>query len=81
VLLDHGLYRQVGNDFRLAYSKLYRALVMQDRDDIAKYCTQLGIRDWQLFSSLVLMRAYDGTLLGVQTKTSIHAGKEFLARF
>lgn len=60
VLLDHGLYREVSNDVRLNYCKLWKALVMRDDERVKEYSKALGIEsDWELFALIVLMRPYN----------------------
>ena len=45
VLVDHGLYKQIDNDFRLTYAKLWKALMMADVKEIKVHCGQLGIHE------------------------------------
>jgi aarF domain-containing kinase len=45
VLLDHGLYRELGPAFRLDYCALWRALVLGDADGIRAGCERLGAGD------------------------------------
>ena len=42
VLLDHGLYRKLDNDFRKNYTRLWQALVLGDVKAIEEYCRKLN---------------------------------------
>eukprot|EP00798_Chlamydomonas_sp_ICE-L_P012309 gene12309-15472_t len=42
VLLDHGLYRRIDDDFRLEYAKLWRGLIFADVDAITKASEAMG---------------------------------------
>ncbi|KAF9979261.1 hypothetical protein BGZ73_002530 [Actinomortierella ambigua] len=44
VLLDHGLYRELDENFRYNYSHLWRALILNDQDMLNKASENLGIR-------------------------------------
>ena len=54
VILDHGLYRQLTDDFRLHYCYLWKALLLRDEPNIRKYCTLLGAGD-ETYKVLVTM--------------------------
>ncbi len=43
VLLDHGLYKQIDDKFRINYASLWKALLMADIWQIKKSCSDLGI--------------------------------------
>jgi aarF domain-containing kinase len=43
ILLDHGLYKQIDDDFRLNYATLWKSLLMADIDKIKTSCSRLGI--------------------------------------
>eukprot|EP00808_Paulinella_micropora_P010219 g54933.t1 len=58
VLLDHGLYRELREDVRLNYCKLWRALVLRDYKECEFYSRQLGVENWEMFAMMVLMRPY-----------------------
>jgi aarF domain-containing kinase len=42
VLLDHGLYRSLDNDFRKNYTRLWQALVLGDLQGIEVMCKKLN---------------------------------------
>ena len=45
ILLDHGLYKQIDDDFRINYASLWKALLMADIGQIQKSCSNLGIEE------------------------------------
>ncbi|KAG6331736.1 hypothetical protein ID866_7355 [Astraeus odoratus] len=56
VLLDHGLYVQVGEEFRRQYAQLWRALLGTDWDTVERVTRSWGIGSPDLFASATLMR-------------------------
>jgi aarF domain-containing kinase len=69
VLLDHGLYRTLTDEFRLDYAKLWNALIKSDEPDIEKYSYRLflhgekvcndGIDHHRLFASMLTGRSWE----------------------
>jgi len=59
VLLDHGLYNQLSEEFRKDYAGFYTALVYRDDDGIKSYCDKLGIKNHKLYSQMILMQGMD----------------------
>ncbi|XP_004364263.1 ABC1 family protein [Capsaspora owczarzaki ATCC 30864] len=53
VLLDHGLYRELDNDFRLNYCKLWKALVTVDDRLLKEASTALGAGEYANFFPLI----------------------------
>jgi hypothetical protein len=43
VLVDHGLYKEIDDDFRILYAHLYKSLLMADLPKIKCTCEKLGI--------------------------------------
>lgn len=56
VLLDHGLYVRVGDQFRRQYAELWRALLTTDWDTVERVTTAWGVGAPDLFASATLMR-------------------------
>lgn len=54
ILLDHGLYRELPDDFRLNYAHLWDALIRGDEAAIKRYCIALGAGDAHRMLSCVL---------------------------
>jgi aarF domain-containing kinase len=59
VLIDHGLYSELTDEFRLAYSNFWNALVLNDEDRIKEYCTSIGINNWSAYATVVKAVAMD----------------------
>ncbi|KAL4076564.1 ABC1 family-domain-containing protein [Scleroderma yunnanense] len=56
VLLDHGLYVKVGDQFRRQYAELWRALLAADWDTVERTTKSWGIGTPDIFASATLMR-------------------------
>lgn len=68
VLLDHGLYAQLTDDFRCEYSKLWLAILDGDRGAIREHCGRLGVGGDHLYGLLACMvagRSWDTLMAGV----------------
>ena len=60
VLLDHGLYRQLGQTFRKDYCRLWRALVLGDEKEIKLRCENLHVgQAYTLLAAVLTMRPWD----------------------
>ncbi len=59
VILDHGLYRELSDDFRQKYAKFWQSIVLKDDKGIKEYCDGLGIRDHKMYCTMVMMQGYD----------------------
>lgn len=44
ILLDHGLYETVPDNYRESLSNLWQAIVFNNHNDMKKYCTELGVK-------------------------------------
>ncbi|KAK3886655.1 hypothetical protein Pcinc_009209 [Petrolisthes cinctipes] len=66
ILLDHGLYTNLTNDFRLKYSKLWMSILNADLDSIQKYGNQLGVGElYGLFACMVTGRSWNSISQGI----------------
>ena len=60
VLLDHGLYRELGTTFRMQYCRLWRGLVMGDEKAIRETCDELNCgQAYTLLAAMLTMRPWD----------------------
>lgn len=60
VLVDHGLYKQLDNNFRVMYSQLWKSLMMADLKGIEAACSALGVtKMYPLFAAMLTARPYD----------------------
>lgn len=69
VLLDHGLYTNLTNDFRLTYSKLWLSILDADLEAIQHHGNQLGVGElYGLFACMVTGRSWDSISKGIDKK-------------
>ena len=60
VLLDHGLYRELGDEFRVHYSRLWRGIVNSDEHEIRSECKFLNAEKmYTLLTAMLTMRPWD----------------------
>lgn len=60
VLVDHGLYRKLDDDFRLKYARLWKSLMLADLKGIKSHCQDLGVEKmYTLFAAMLTARPYD----------------------
>lgn len=60
VMIDHGLYIQESEKFRLEYCRLWEALFMLDIPTMTEICKEWGIHDANMFASITLQRPFSG---------------------
>lgn len=46
ILLDHGFYRELSEDFRLKYSDLWKSLISFDYSKVQEISNYLGIGEY-----------------------------------
>jgi len=86
VLLDHGLYSQLTNDFRLDYSHFWLSILNADQDGIRNYADKLGVGSlYGLFACMVAGRSWDSITKGIdrteKNKAESKEIKENVARY
>lgn len=68
VLLDHGLYRQLDDDFRDLYCRLWRALIRGDPEDIKMYATRMNAGEfYYIFAAMLTYKGWDEVIGGTAT--------------
>ncbi|VDK17698.1 unnamed protein product [Anisakis simplex] len=66
VLLDHGLYLTLRDDFRLKYAQLWMAILKPDQDEIKRIASEMGVGDlYGLFACMVTNRSWKAVTGGV----------------
>lgn len=65
VLLDHGLYEYLSQSDREALCKLWRSIVLRDEAAMEKYSNALGVKEYFLFSEMLLQRPINMHKLGL----------------
>lgn len=61
VLIDHGLYVYLKDEFRHQYGVFWKALMTFDNKTIAEVTEKWGIKSSDLFASATLLRPYEGS--------------------
>mmetsp|Transcript_7274 Transcript_7274/g.11048 ORF Transcript_7274/g.11048 Transcript_7274/m.11048 type:complete len:655 (+) Transcript_7274:148-2112(+) len=70
VLFDHGLYKQIDNDFRLTYARLWKSLMIADIDGIKSSCSSLGVREmYPLLAAMLTSRPFDEVMERSKSKS------------
>eukprot|EP01031_Cornospumella_fuschlensis_P030613 gene30613-36989_t len=60
VLLDHGLYRRLQEDFRREYCRLWQAIVLSDEVGIEKHCQSMNAGPlFPLLAAILTMKPWD----------------------
>eukprot|EP00761_Pharyngomonas_kirbyi_P002876 gb/GECH01002880.1/.p1 GENE.gb/GECH01002880.1/~~gb/GECH01002880.1/.p1 ORF type:complete len:712 (+),score=85.24 gb/GECH01002880.1/:1-2136(+) len=59
VILDHGLYKELSHQFRQEYAEFWEAVVLKNERIMADYCRKLGIHNYKLYASMIMMQSYD----------------------
>lgn len=69
VLLDHGLYANLSDNFRWEYSKLWLAILDSNKEAMQRHATNLGVGDlYGLLSCMVAGRTWDTIMTGMRKK-------------
>jgi len=60
VVLDHGLYRELGNEMRRGYCEMWEAMILQDAAALQRVADAMGVGEYaRLFPLIFTMRAID----------------------
>uniref|UniRef100_W5MQS9 AarF domain-containing protein kinase 1 n=1 Tax=Lepisosteus oculatus TaxID=7918 RepID=W5MQS9_LEPOC len=74
ILLDHGLYQVLDQQFRLDYCRLWQALMKADMRGTEKYSRRLGAGDlYPLFACVLTARSWDSVNTGISHTPVTHA--------
>ncbi|XP_056409262.1 aarF domain-containing protein kinase 1 isoform X3 [Hyla sarda] len=66
ILLDHGLYQELTDNFRLNYCHLWEALIAADMDGVRRYSQRLGVGDlYPLFACMLTARSWNSVNRGI----------------
>ncbi|XP_075700605.1 aarF domain-containing protein kinase 1 isoform X2 [Rhinoderma darwinii] len=66
ILLDHGLYQELTDNFRLNYCHLWQALIAADMDGVRRYSQRLGAGDlYPLFACMLTARSWNSVNRGI----------------
>ncbi|BFZ13058.1 hypothetical protein BsWGS_16096 [Bradybaena similaris] len=70
VLLDHGLYDSLQGDHRRALCQLYKAIIMKDEEAMIENANRLGVKDYELFSEILVQRPIKRQSMYLPTRLS-----------
>ncbi|XP_037398195.1 aarF domain-containing protein kinase 1 [Pygocentrus nattereri] len=74
VLLDHGLYQVLNQDFRMDYCRLWQSLIKGDMKGIERYSRRLGAGDlYPLFACVLTARSWTSVSTGISQTPVTHA--------
>lgn len=60
VLLDHGLYKEISDAFRLEYAGLWRSLIFADEEGIRRHSAAMNAgAAYDVFASMLTQRPWD----------------------
>ncbi|CAG2249912.1 ABC1 [Mytilus edulis] len=66
VLLDHGIYQSLTDEFRVNYCKLWTSLIKADMEGIKKYSTAMNAGDmYPLFACMLTARSWKAISSGI----------------
>uniref|UniRef100_A0AC35TVF2 ABC1 domain-containing protein n=1 Tax=Rhabditophanes sp. KR3021 TaxID=114890 RepID=A0AC35TVF2_9BILA len=69
ILLDHGLYLTLKDDFRVLYSRLWLALLKPDKEEVKAISKEMGVGDlYNLFACIVTSRSWDSVQHGIHKR-------------
>ena len=73
VLLDHGLYKEISSEFRLAYARLWKSVIEGDVEKIKECCRDIGAGDaYRLFSSVLTHRTWSSvSVRAISSQTTL----------
>ncbi|KAL1455354.1 hypothetical protein WDU94_009454 [Cyamophila willieti] len=81
ILLDHGLYASLTDDFRTEYAKLWLSILNKDKVAMKEHCTNLGVGDmYGLFVCMVSGRSWDAIESGIEKTKFTENEKEVFQR-
>ncbi|XP_052276490.1 aarF domain-containing protein kinase 1-like isoform X1 [Dreissena polymorpha] len=80
VLLDHGLYQTLTDDFRINYCKLWISLIHADLKGIEKYSNNLNVgKLYPLFACMLTARSWENVTGGIDKKPVTEAENQELS--
>ncbi|XP_050313601.1 aarF domain-containing kinase 1 [Anthonomus grandis grandis] len=80
LLLDHGLYAVLKDDFRINYANLWLSILDRDRKGMRLYSQNLGIQGdiYGLFACMVTGRTWDTIMKGIEREQFSSGEKDFV---
>ncbi|KAF7284228.1 hypothetical protein GWI33_022380 [Rhynchophorus ferrugineus] len=80
ILLDHGLYADLKDDFRVNYANLWLSILNRDRIHMRYYSKKLGIDGdvYGLFACMVTGRPWESIMKGIEREGITSSEKDFV---
>ncbi|XP_066256662.1 aarF domain-containing kinase 1 [Euwallacea similis] len=80
ILLDHGLYAILKDEFRINYANLWMSILDRDRKGMRQYSKNLGIEGdiYGLFACMVTGRTWETIMKGMDRQTFTKGEKDFV---
>ncbi|KAL0485542.1 aarF domain-containing protein kinase [Acrasis kona] len=66
IILDHGLYQQLDDSFRVDYALLWKSIVERDEQAVKSVATRLGVDNFELFASMLTSRSWGEESAGIR---------------
>ncbi len=70
VILDHGLYQHMDDDFKVLYAKLWKSIVDRNEESVRDVAIKLGVEHYELFASMLTARSWAEEKTGLGDKLS-----------
>ncbi len=67
ILFDHGLYKQLDEEFRMTYAKLWKSLLIADVKGIKESCSSLGVEE------MVSISCFTSTTVGYYDREKLNS--------
>ncbi|XP_064212499.1 aarF domain-containing kinase 1 isoform X2 [Tribolium castaneum] len=82
ILLDHGLYANLSDEFRVEYANFWLSILNRDRKAMRLHSANLGIKGdlYGLFACMVTGRTWDTILKGIDQQKQSKSEKELFQR-
>ncbi|KAK1793165.1 hypothetical protein P4O66_011567, partial [Electrophorus voltai] len=83
VLLDHGLYQVLNQDFRMDYCRLWQSLIKGDMKGVERHSRRLGAGDlYPLFACILTARSWTSVSTGISHTPVTHTeGRAYFGLF
>jgi len=78
VLVDHGLYKEINNEFRISYARLWKSLMLADIPGIKESCKQMNVtKMYPLLAAMLTARPFDEMMERAKTgKFDVDSGSD-----
>lgn len=70
VILDHGLYHTIDDEFRVKYCELWKAIVNRNDAEMKRVAKSLGVESHELFAVMLTSRNWDVNDVGMHANMS-----------